>query len=132
VRKLAALFLLIAPPFTAQAATPPQLRTASVTEKDYPAEAIAQSSEGDADVTFSVGVDGKVSDCAATDPQANAILVAGSCRVVGKWRFRPARDDAGQKVAAQLTQPFSWRLYNPCKQPAEDNRICVNLELKRQ
>ncbi len=110
---------------------PPQIIKAAVAEKDYSSDAKAQGIEGDADVSFTIGLDGKVNNCTAINAQANALLVNGSCKVVSRWRFRPAKDETGKKVEDKVVQPFSWRIYSPCKQTAEPNRICVNLERKR-
>jgi TonB family protein len=103
-----------------------RIKSGSVSDKDYPQDALRNNIEGDADVMFTVDQLGKPRDCRAVAPRSHEILVSASCSVISKWRFRPAEDATGAKVSSQVTQPFSWGLKSSCgRGTSERNRICV-------
>ncbi len=106
------------------------LVSASISEKDYPKAAKASGVEGDVTTKFVIDQKGRAVDCISSNG-VNSMLVAGSCAVVARWRFRPAKDASGKAVASPMAQTFQWRLYAPCPVPATNTDICINLQLKK-
>jgi protein TonB len=83
----------------------------SLTRADYPPEALRAGAEGTTRVRFTVNASGRVSDCAITTSSRNAALDAKVCSVLReRYRFDPARDSAGNAVAEERTQRFTWIL----------------------
>jgi TonB family protein len=105
------------------------LVAASVSESDYPAEAIATGIEGDVTVTFTISVAGTVSDCVA-DAKAEPLLGIGSCAVVRRWQYRPATDNAKMPVSEIRQQSFGWRIWATDRKPHPPEMIVINLERK--
>ena len=98
----------------AAAAQPATLLRASVSDREYPKTSLAAREQGDVTVRFDVGDDGRVSNCQADKGSGFAALDAVSCAIVGRWRYKPARDNLGKPVASTQTQVFAWRIKAPC------------------
>ena len=83
----------------------------SLTRADYPPEALRAGAEGTTRVRFTVDPSGRVSNCAVTTSSRNAALDAKVCSVLrDRYRFAPARDSAGNAIAEERTQRFTWVL----------------------
>lgn len=111
------------------AASPPLPRVVMVSESDYPKAARQAGVEGDVRFDLLIDAKGKPSGCTITaGADLPASLAADTCAMaVKRWRFVPARDDQGQKVAGQRSYSFAWRMAGSC--PAMDNEtICVRLD----
>lgn len=109
-------------------ATPPQPAKVMISEADYPEAARQAGVEGD--VAFDVLIDakGKVTACEVTaGGNLPGRLAADSCAVAQKrWRYAPARDDAGQKVPGRMHYAIAWRISLRCP-PPDGLTICVFL-----
>ena len=111
------------------AATPPQPSKVMISDADYPEAARMAGLEGD--VAFDVLVDekGKVTGCEVTrGANLPGGLAADSCALARKrWRYTPARDDAGRKVPGRVPYAIAWRITSRCPPPDGQTIICVFL-----
>lgn len=110
------------------AATPPQPTRVPITERDYPEAAREAGVEGDVAFDLLIDAKGKVTGCEVTaGADVPSGLAAGTCAVaLARWRFAPARDDAGQKVAGRTSHAIAWRIARRCP-PPDGKTICVFL-----
>jgi periplasmic protein TonB len=110
------------------AASPPVPNKMLISEADYPEAARNAGVEGD--VAFDVLIDekGKVTGCEITaGGDLPGRLAADSCTVAQtRWRFAPARDDAGKKVPGRVHYAIAWRISRRCP-PPDRQTICVFL-----
>ena len=110
------------------AAIAPLPAKVAISDADYPEAARNAGVEGDVAFDLLIDAKGKVTGCEIT---AGAALPAGmaadTCAVAQKrWRFAPARDDAGQKVPGRVHYAIFWRISLRCP-PADVQTICVFL-----
>ena len=110
------------------AATPPQPRAVQISDVDYPDAAREAGVEGDVSFDLLIDAKGKVSGCEITaGANLPAGLAADTCAVASaRWRYAPARDDAGQKVPGRVHHAIAWRILKRCP-PADAQTICVFL-----
>lgn len=110
------------------AASPPTATRVMISDSVYPDAAREAGVEGD--VAFELAIDdkGKVAGCTVTEGAAlPAGLAADTCRLASsRWRFAPARDDAGKKVASTVFYRIAWRISLRCP-PPDGLTICVFL-----
>jgi TonB family protein len=120
------LLMAASPPLLA--ASPPTPKTIMLDAADYPEAASEAGVEGDVRFELDIDAKGKVSGCTVTaGGDLPAGLAAGTCAAVTKrWRFEPARDDAGVKVPGRLSFSIAWRIALPCPR-ADGETICVFL-----
>lgn len=79
--------------------------------RDYPRAALRARAEGSVSVRYTVRADGRVAGCAVTRSSGNADLDATTCRLIERrFRYRPARDAAGQPTAETVTRTFDWSI----------------------
>ena len=79
----------------------PELIRGAITDRDYPRGALAAGASGTVLTRFTVGVDGRVSDCVVPRSSGNAELGDATCRlIVKRFRFRPTRGGRGRRRAA--------------------------------
>ena len=75
---------------------------------DYP-RAVRAGIGGKVEFRFTVGVNGRVTDCAITRSSGNADLDATTCRVVLKrFRYRPSTDANGRPIADLVEGDVDW------------------------
>jgi protein TonB len=80
-------------------------------ERDYPRAARAAGVEGSVAVRFTVEPSGRVSGCQVIRSSANAELDSTTCRLIEqRFRYRPARDGAGNAVPEVVSRTFDWML----------------------
>jgi protein TonB len=78
---------------------------------DYPPAARRARIEGSVSVRFTVDADGTVSGCRVMRSSANAELDATTCRLIERrFRYEPARDEAGRPVPEMVSRTFDWLL----------------------
>lgn len=78
---------------------------------DLPDDAIRPGEEAVVGVRYTVGVDGKVSECHITETSRIPAVDAMACRlIIKRFRFRPARDEDGRPVAADMVETHGWSL----------------------
>ena len=82
-----------------------------MSQDDYPPAAIRNEESGVSVATFTVGVDGKVSQCLAIG--ATPTLDAETCRIITRrFHHKPATDKNGLAVEQKITRSFAWSLGN--------------------
>lgn len=110
------------------AASPPAPRVVKIDAADYPAAAAEAGVEGNVRFDLEIDAKGKVAGCTVTaGGDLPAGLAADTCALATKrWRFDPARDDAGAKVPGRLPYSIAWRIALPCPRP-DGQTICVFL-----
>jgi TonB family protein len=124
---------LIAMPRILFAAPSPALQIGgSISERDYPKDALKRGIEGDVQVSFLVSAKGKVENCKGYSPDSDQNLVSGSCEVVNRFKFRPARAENGNQIDEQRSQSFAWHIHSACPPSPAAHSICVNLERRRK
>ena len=75
------------------------------------------------DLRFTVGVAGRVTDCAVTRSSGNARLDATTCRLaIEKLRYRPELDGAGRPIPVTVAGVQEWTIGRPPpgEQPDEE------------
>ncbi|MCJ8191655.1 energy transducer TonB [Sphingomicrobium aestuariivivum] len=78
---------------------------------DYPVVAMRQGAEGNVTMTWTVGNDGRVKDCAVTTSSGSDVLDAAACRLATqRLRYDPARDASGNAVEGRSWTTISWRI----------------------
>ena len=78
-------------------------------DSDYPAAAAEVRAGGTVFIRFTVRTDGRVEQCSVTRSSGFQVLDETTCRLVERrFRYRPARDAAGQPVPEVVTTNFTW------------------------
>jgi periplasmic protein TonB len=95
-----------APPKVAQKATQ---KGGSISDEDYPPSSIRNEEAGTANARFTIGTDGRVTECNASG--ASPALDAETCKLImRRFRYKPALDASGSPVAETRSQRVTWRL----------------------
>jgi TonB family protein len=78
---------------------------------DYPAAALRNEEQGLVMVVLQVGAEGRVLDCRITFSSGSTALDSTTCRIFrSRARYRPARNRAGDAVAAMVREQVRWVL----------------------
>lgn len=90
-----------------------RLLKGDITGRDYPKAAAEAGAQGTVAMRFTVGVDGKPSDCRVTRSSGNDDLDETTCRLILKrFRYEPSRDAQGRPYADVVTGEQVWELYD--------------------
>ena len=103
-----------APPAPVVKPTPatPRGRGNVISTDDYPSASRAAEEEGVVRVSYTIGVDGRVTDCEIAQSSGFKRLDDATCNIITRrWRFNPATRE-GQPVPERKTQPVRWKLEN--------------------
>ena len=80
-------------------------------EDDYPREAVRAHQSGNVHIRFTVGTNGRVSDCTVTRSSGSASLDEATCRLIlRRFRYEPARDAQGRPHADTVEGVHEWRV----------------------
>ena len=83
----------------------PRHLSGAITRRDIPRAVWKAGNRGNVVAHFTVGVDGRASDCTVRQSSGHPVLDAATCRLIEqRFRFEPARDARGQAVA----RPYGW------------------------
>ena len=83
----------------------------SISNEDYPRAAFNADQQGLTSFRFTVGVTGRLTDCAITRSSGHRALDEATCRLaLERFRFRPATDRRGRPVPVTLEGDQSWEL----------------------
>ena len=78
---------------------------------DYPRAAVTARASGTVGLHFVVAPNGRVESCRVTRSSGNAALDETSCRLIKRrFRYRPARNAAGRKIAETIIGAHEWQL----------------------
>ncbi|MEM6857682.1 MAG: energy transducer TonB [Pseudomonadota bacterium] len=92
-------------------ATPTGDITRWITTSDYRTSWINRGFTGTASFTLEIDARGRVSDCTITGSTGHAVLDGATCRLLERRaRFDPARDGAGDPVAASYSSSVAWQI----------------------
>ncbi len=81
----------------------------SITDDDYPPDAVRNEESGVTTASFVIGTDGRVASCEASG--ASASLDAQTCKLILKrFKFKPALDENGSPVSEKRSQRIRWNL----------------------
>ncbi len=90
---------------------PPRLLNGRLKNSDYPRTAADAGAEGSVSVRYSVGKDGRASNCRVTQSSGNDELDLTTCRlIVERFRFVPSRDASGNPVDSDIVEEHSWSI----------------------
>jgi protein TonB len=82
-----------------------------ITPDDYPDSAFRARVSGTVHLRFVVAPSGRVSECAVTRSSGSAALDSTTCRLIlGRFRYRPARDGAGRPIASVIRGEHVWEV----------------------
>jgi protein TonB len=91
-------------------ATPPVHVAGALTDADYRRSGLPQGAAGTVLISFRVRANGTVDRCSTVRSSGYAIIDRETCRLVQqRFRFRPARDAAGNPIDYTLRTDFTWR-----------------------
>ena len=83
----------------------------SLSDADYPAEAIRRGEDGTVGFSLDVGPDGRVTGCEVTSSSGSKILDTTTCTLMrARARFRPALDRNGNPTADRISARVRWVL----------------------
>ena len=87
------------------------IRGAFHNETDYPNAARRNEEQGTVRVSYTVGTDGRVSNCTVVQSSGSSSLDSTTCRILRqRFRYRPARDSAGNAMSTTLRSSVTWEL----------------------
>ncbi|BCA58177.1 energy transducer TonB [Sphingomonas sp. HMP6] len=85
--------------------------TVWISDSDYPAESLRAGEEGDVTASWTIGTDGRVSDCKIVVSSGHPLLDEATCKAMTlRARYTPAFDRLGKPIASQQSRKFAWRL----------------------
>ena len=80
-----------------------------IRDKDYPKALREANISGTTVTEIAVGISGRATGCRVTRTSGNRELDATTCRLIlDRFRFKPARNAAGQAVAANIEYEQEW------------------------
>lgn len=82
-----------------------------IVRSDYPRAAVDSRAEGRVETRFTVGPDGRVSNCRVTRSSGSAALDQTTCRLIEqRFRWTPARDAHGRPISEERGWQQTWWL----------------------
>lgn len=92
-------------------AVPTRSQVGWISSDDYPLEALRDESQGFSYIVWTVGLDGRVSDCQVAVSSGDPVLDATACKAITRRaRYTPAIDRNGQPVISHQAQGLNWQL----------------------
>jgi protein TonB len=89
--------------------TPPARIAGALTHEDYRRADPPRGAGGTVFVSFRVRTDGAVDRCQVLRSSGFAVFDTATCRLIEqRFRFRPARDEAGRAVEWEIRTDFQW------------------------
>lgn len=102
------------PPPRPTVATPARERGNSalwVTTDDYPSRALREEREGVTGVAWDITTDGRIENCRVTSSSGSPDLDEAACRnITRRGRYTPAKDTAGNPIAATGRRNVRWQM----------------------
>ncbi|MES2989566.1 MAG: TonB family protein [Pseudomonadota bacterium] len=84
-----------------------------IDDSDYPRAAADAGQSGTVHMRFTVGVDGRATNCIITRSSGSAALDQTTCSLIQKrFRYAPSRDARGRPYADTVTGEQVWELYD--------------------
>lgn len=102
----------------------------SISDEDYPVDAIRNGENGTVTVQFVVSANGRVPVCEVTQSSGSESLDEKSCEIVkARFEYTPARDAKGKAVSETRIQRITWRLPGDPRGPEEMQAFDLAFEL---
>jgi len=102
--------------------TPPRQIHGRIKDKDYPESAKAAGAQGVVWVRFTVMVDGRAANCRVLRSSGNAAIDETTCRLIQeRFRYKPAKDERGRPVQADLVEKHEFIMRESDAPPEEDD-----------
>ncbi|MEO7248361.1 MAG: energy transducer TonB [Novosphingobium sp.] len=96
-----------------------RLLSGAIRESDYPREAVQAHQSGKVHIRFTVGINGRATNCVVTRSSGSPSLDEATCRLImQRFRYEPSRDASGRPYADVEEGIHEWRLAGA---PAEKN-----------
>jgi protein TonB len=106
---------------TGRGGSPPRHVKGRIKDRDYPESAKAVGAQGAVQVRYTVQVDGRATNCRVLRSSGNAAIDEATCRLIQeRFRFKPAKDERGRPVAADLVEQHSWMMREGEAAPDDD------------
>ncbi len=88
-----------------------ELIAGSISDEDYPPDAVRAEASGTTTVSFDIGPDGRVGECGIAESSGSVSLDDKSCVLIrDRFIFKPARAADGLATTETRTQRITWRL----------------------
>jgi len=102
--------------------TPPRQIHGRIKDKDYPESAKAAGAQGVVWVRFTVMVDGRAANCRVLRSSGNAAIDETTCRLIQeRFRYKPAKDERGRPVQADLVEKHEFIMRESDTPPDEED-----------
>ena len=89
--------------------SPPRQIHGRIKDKDYPESAKAAGAQGVVWVRYTVLVTGRATNCRVTRSSGNAAIDETTCRLIqDRFRYKPAKDERGRPVQADLVEKHEF------------------------
>ncbi|MEA3002351.1 MAG: periplasmic protein TonB [Sphingomonadales bacterium] len=87
----------------------PVLIRGGIGDSDYPSELGAAGVGGAVGVRYTIGLDGRVTNCRIVEASPEPELNEFTCRlIVKRYRYRPAKDASGADMVADIVETHTW------------------------
>ena len=88
-----------------------RLISGDIRNSDYPRDARRLRQSGNVHMRFTVGVNGRVTDCSVTRSSGSQSLDDTTCRLIRqRFRYAPSRDGSGRPFADVVDGVHEWRI----------------------
>lgn len=94
----------------------------------YPKAALDRDEEGRVQARIIIGADGVPRRCDVTSTSNFKELDAGTCELMMKMRFKPARDSKGGLIQSSYQRSSEWRLTEPAR--FEPGTLTVSAQIR--
>jgi len=103
--------ILLAEAAAGLGAAPQPIPGSFTVDDDYPADALRAGKDGPVEMDLSIDAKGRVTGCRVTLSAGHETLDRRACDITrATSRYKPARDEAGQPIAAGAFKRFVWTL----------------------
>jgi TonB family protein len=89
---------------------PLAIRSRGNTNLNYPSKALAEGREGISRVAVTIGLDGRIDQCAVIVSSGHPDLDAESCRTARRSSYFPATDAKGEPIETKAEQNLVWKM----------------------
>jgi len=101
--------------------TPPRQIHGRIKDKDYPESAKAAGAQGVVWVRFTVLTTGRAANCRVTRSSGNSAIDETTCRLIqDRFRYKPAKDERGRPVQADLVERHEFIMREGDAPPEDD------------
>jgi protein TonB len=100
---------------------PPRQIHGRIKDRDYPESARAAGAQGAVWVRFTVLTNGRAANCRIMRSSGNGAIDETTCRLIqDRFRYKPARDERGRPIEADLVEKHEWIMREGDAPPDDD------------